>query len=52
MYNLMLSLYDISHNKTATQTFSQFSVSFICLNTYNKNPLLSDLWKSAFWTEF
>ena len=33
----------INLNKTATQAVLQFSVSFMCLEAYAKNPLLFDL---------
>ena len=38
----------INLNKTATQAFLQISLSFMCLETYTKNPLSSDLLKSFF----
>ena len=38
-------------NKTATQDFLQFSVSFMCLETYTENPNFPKLGKSIFWTE-
>ena len=40
----------INHSKTGTQFFLQFSVSFICLEAYTKNPPLFDLQKLFFWT--
>ena len=33
----------VNLNKTAVQAFWQFSVSFMCLETYTKNTLLSNL---------
>ena len=42
------SLYEQNLNKTATQDFLQFSVSFMCLEAYTKNPLSFDLRKLFF----
>ena len=42
----------INLNKTAIQAFLQFSVSFICLETYTKNPFSCDLRKLIFWAAF
>ena len=41
----------INLNKTATQAFSQFPVTFKCLEIYTKNSVSSNLRKLVFWTE-